>query len=155
MPHADRNWPTLRRLLSKDRLWLAVVIAAAQLLAAPKLWGSEIPGESARGQPLVFDVGAASVDITPDFPVRLNGFGFRRTESEGVTERIYAKALAISRVDQPPAILVTADILGFPADIVGQIAARLEAKAGVERERLGGRRRGLLAVRLDLRASGP
>src|SRR5688500_14148938 len=39
-------------------------------------------------------VGVASVDITPDYNVRLNGFGHRKSESEGVTAKIYAKALA-------------------------------------------------------------
>ena len=40
-------------------------------------------------------VGVAAVDITPAYPVRLNGFGFRRTESEGVTQPIWAKGIAI------------------------------------------------------------
>ena len=39
-------------------------------------------------------VGVASVDITPDYPIRLNGFGNRRAESEGVSQPIFAKALA-------------------------------------------------------------
>ena len=44
-------------------------------------------------------VGVAAVDITPDYPVRLSGFGFRRTESEGVTQRIWAKAIAFGGDD--------------------------------------------------------
>ena len=36
-----------------------------------------------------YRVGAAAVDITPDYPVRLSGFGFRRAESEGVTQKIW------------------------------------------------------------------
>ena len=36
----------------------------------------------------VYQVGVAQIDITPDYPVRLSGFGFRRTESEGVTQKI-------------------------------------------------------------------
>jgi hypothetical protein len=43
-------------------------------------------------------VGLSAVDITPDYPVRLSGFGFRRTESEGVTQRIWAKAIAVGTV---------------------------------------------------------
>ncbi len=37
----------------------------------------------------------ARVDITPDGPVRLTGYASRKTESEGVAERLWAKALAI------------------------------------------------------------
>ena len=56
-----------------------------------------------------YNVGVASVDITPDYPIRLNGFGNRREESAGVSERIFARALAISQGSQPPLVLVTLD----------------------------------------------
>ena len=45
--------------------------------------------------------GVAKIDITPDYPVRLAGFGFRRTESEGVTQQIHASALAIDDGGDP------------------------------------------------------
>ncbi|MCA9047231.1 MAG: hypothetical protein KDA89_00785, partial [Planctomycetaceae bacterium] len=32
-----------------------------------------------------YQVGVSTVDITPDYPIRLNGFGNRREESEGVS----------------------------------------------------------------------
>jgi hypothetical protein len=41
----------------------------------------------------IYSVGVAQVDITPSYPIRLNGFGFRRDESDGVTHPIFAKAL--------------------------------------------------------------
>src|SRR5262249_52891085 len=77
-------------------------------------------------------VGVAAVDITPNYPVRLSGFGNRRTESEGVTQPIWAKALAIG--DDDPAVLVTVDNLAIPAYIVEDLAGRLK-KAGVKAER--------------------
>src|SRR5437867_8381486 len=46
-------------------------------------------------EPQIYQVGVAKIDITPSYPIRLSGFGFRRTESEGVTQRIWAKAIAI------------------------------------------------------------
>ena len=54
-----------------------------------------------------YSVGVAQVDVTPTYPVRLSGFGFRRSESEGVTQKIWAKALAVG--DREPAVLITAD----------------------------------------------
>ncbi len=81
-----------------------------------------------------YAVGVAKVDITPTYPVRLSGFGFRRAESEGVTQRIWAKALVID--DGTPAVLMTVDNVGIPAAITEEIAARLEKKAKVSRERL-------------------
>src|SRR5689334_5216514 len=82
----------------------------------------------------IYGVGVATVDITPTYAVRLSGFGFRRTESEGVTQRIWAKALAID--DGEPAVLLTVDNLGVPAYLVQEVAARLARKAGIRSERL-------------------
>jgi putative membrane-bound dehydrogenase-like protein len=80
-----------------------------------------------------YPVGVAQADITPTYPVRLSGFGFRRTESEGVTQKIWAKALAVG--DDAPVVLITTDNLGVPVRMVDEVANRL-AKHGVRRERL-------------------
>ncbi|HSQ58160.1 MAG TPA: PVC-type heme-binding CxxCH protein, partial [Gemmata sp.] len=66
----------------------------------------------------------------------LNGFGFRRSESEGVYHRIHARAIAIDDGLKSPCILMTVDVLGIPADIYGEIAKRLEKKSGVKKDRL-------------------
>ncbi len=85
----------------------------------------------------VYSVGVAQVDITPDYPVRLSGFGFRRTESEGVTQPIWAKALAISLdKSSPPVVLITVDNLGIPATMFDEVAKRLANQTGLERSRL-------------------
>src|SRR6516225_1730492 len=81
-------------------------------------------------------VGVARVDITPDYPVRLSGFGFRRTESEGVRQRIWAKALAIGADDDRPAVLIAVDNLGIPDPVTAEVAARLEKKAKLDPARL-------------------
>ena len=85
----------------------------------------------------LYSVGIAQVDITPDYPVRLSGFGFRRTESEGVTQSIWAKALAISTtIDAEPVVVITVDNLGIPASMCDEVAKRLQAKVGLSRSRL-------------------
>ncbi|HLJ93459.1 MAG TPA: neutral/alkaline non-lysosomal ceramidase N-terminal domain-containing protein, partial [Gemmataceae bacterium] len=81
-----------------------------------------------------YSAGVAKLDITPAYPVRLSGFGFRRTESEGVTQRIWAKALAID--DGEPAVLLTVDNLGIPAYLAEEVAGRLARKAGIQRDRI-------------------
>lgn len=98
-----------------------------------------VPKHSLRAAepPTTYSVGAAQVEITPSYPVRLSGFGFRRIESEGVTQAIWVRALAISPADgSDPAILITTDNLGIPAYMHDELARRLAAKAGVKRERL-------------------
>jgi putative membrane-bound dehydrogenase-like protein len=81
-------------------------------------------------------VGVAAVDVTPDYPVRLSGFGFRRTESEGVTLKIWAKALAIGGGEGGPAVIITVDNLGIPISMTRDVGQRLAAKAKLDPTRL-------------------
>ncbi|MFO0808514.1 MAG: PVC-type heme-binding CxxCH protein [Gemmataceae bacterium] len=81
-----------------------------------------------------YRAGVAQIDITPDHPVRLAGFGGRRTESEGITARIYASALALDDGGDP-AVLIAADMEGIPTFFAAELAKRL-APAGVRPERL-------------------
>ncbi|HJO54452.1 MAG TPA: neutral/alkaline non-lysosomal ceramidase N-terminal domain-containing protein, partial [Verrucomicrobiota bacterium] len=92
---------------------------------------SLLPTEARAG----WRIGASSVDVTPGFPVRLSGFGFRRAESEGVTQKIWAKALAIDDGQNGPAVLVTVDNLGVPWPMVQTVARRLHAKTDLAPER--------------------
>jgi neutral ceramidase len=81
-------------------------------------------------------VGAASVDITPDYAVRLSGYSSRRTPFESVAQRIWAKALVIGGDGgQGPAVLLTVDNCGVPAALVDQAWPRLQ-QLGLRRERL-------------------
>ena len=98
------------------------------------VWALAAAGAGAADPP-AYRAGAAKVEITPAHPVRLNGFGFRRAESEGVRHPIFARALALDTGDGKPAVLVTADVLGMPADLYDILAGRL-AKAGVAKDRL-------------------
>jgi hypothetical protein len=81
-------------------------------------------------------VGVARVDITPNYPVRLNGFGFRRAESEGVTQKIWAKALVFADEKEGPAILIATDNLCVPDEITKEVASRLKGKLNLKPERL-------------------
>jgi len=93
-------------------------------------------GLSAADETSTTMVGAAKVDITPSYPVRLSGFGFRRQESEGVTHSIWAKAVAIGTEGGSPAILVTVDNLGVPDYMVCDLTKRLKTKAGIDPTRV-------------------
>lgn len=80
-------------------------------------------------------VGAASVDITPDYPVRLSGYGGRRAPNTGISQRIFAKALAIGKDADGPAVLVTVDNCGVPASMRDEVVRRLKTKTRVTDER--------------------
>lgn len=75
------------------------------------------------------------MDITPDYPVRLSGYGSRREPNAGVAQHIFAKALAIGSDEEGPAILVTVDNCGVPASMRAEVLRRLAAKNQVRGER--------------------
>src|SRR4051812_41740791 len=90
----------------------------------------------ARADEAPVPIGVAVVDITPETPIRLTGYGDRKTESEGVESRLKAKALAIGSDAEGAAVLLAVDNLGVPAHVTVEVAARLKAKVGLPRERL-------------------
>ncbi len=76
--------------------------------------------------------GIASVDITPSYPVRLAGYAVRKTESDGVAQKLHAKALALG--SEKPALLLTVDNCGVPASVRDEVLQRLR-KPGIDSDR--------------------
>jgi len=72
-------------------------------------------------KPVLYSVGAAKVDVTPDYPVRLSGYGGRQRESEGVDQRLFARALAIGTDREGVALLIRNLILLFRKRLEGCI----------------------------------
>ena len=89
-------------------------------------------------------VGVAAVDITPAYNVRLNGFAHRHSESEGVTQKIWAKAIAIEDGggdggdggEAKRSIVMAVDNLGVPDYMTREVAKRLAEKAKLDPARL-------------------
>ena len=119
---------TARVPLSRPAVWGGCLLAAITLTVSP--------GSHARAEDQLYSVGVAKQDVTPDYPVRLNGFGFRREESEGVTQPIWAKAIAIGTDDEKPLVLITLDNLGVRETLVDEVARRLKDRCGIERDRV-------------------
>lgn len=81
-------------------------------------------------------VGLAVVDITPEEPIRLTGYGNRREPATEVAQRLHAKALAIGADGDPgPLVFVTVDNCIIPGRFIDEAADRLKAKVGLPRER--------------------
>ena len=102
-------------------LLIALVISATTLAAPP--------------ESLPYAVGVAAVDITPTYPVRLNGFGGRTKESAGVRQQIRAKALAVETSERDTVIVITVDTLGIPDDMTERLAEKLKSR-GIDRSRI-------------------
>jgi putative membrane-bound dehydrogenase-like protein len=129
---------------STVRHWtLSLALIAAAGIYSSQVRGDEKPRPKPVAPKLTTDakaseamVGVATVDVTPDYPVRLNGFGGRRTESDGVTQRIFVKALTIGDDAKSAAVLVTMDNLGIPDWMTREVGQRLHEKTGLDPERL-------------------
>ncbi len=84
----------------------------------------------------VFQIGVAKADITPEYPIRLSGYAVRKTESDGVTQKLWAKALAIGSDREGPAILLTVDNTGVPAHVRNEVVRRLQQKKKIQPDRV-------------------
>lgn len=76
-------------------------------------------------------VGVATIDITPEGPILLAGYGERKSESEGILQPLYAKALAFGSDQQGPSILITVDLIGIQWYMTTEVKERLAKKIGL------------------------
>lgn len=82
-------------------------------------------------------VGLAKLDITPDYPVRLSGYGNRRAESEGVAQHLWAKAIAIGGNEgDGPAVWIMYENCGLTPAIREHVATKLREKGAVKSDRI-------------------
>lgn len=120
-----------------QRQWIAtlVLLLALEFVCGPATAIMAKPGDdSATGR--TYAVGLSRVDVTPSYPVRLSGFAFRRTESEGVTQRIWVKALAVGTDEEGPLVVLAVDNPLIPKWMTDDLADRLAKRAKISRERL-------------------
>ncbi len=108
---------------------LAAFVAIAALSCA-----SAAPSRQARAAADVL-VGVSSIDITPEEPIRLTGYGNRTAPTAEVRQRLRARALAFGDARGRPSVLITSDLIGIPRHVSDEVARRLEP-AGVRRERI-------------------
>ncbi len=111
----------------------AVEVAALATILCSAACASAPPARS--GATDEFAIGVAAVDITPDEPIRLTGYGNRTTPTGEVRQRLRAKALAFGADGQQPSVLITTDLIGLPMSLTDAVARRL-APAKIERARL-------------------
>src|SRR5215471_14026582 len=75
-------------------------------------------------------LGASQINITPEEPVMMSGYDARTTPSTGVHDSLFASALFFSS-PQNKALLITADVIGFPHAFVDTVKQMISAKTGI------------------------
>ena len=103
------------------------------LLALTLVLALTRPGFAAS---LSWKAGVAKIPITPTNSLWMAGFGARTNGSRGTLQELHAKALALEDQDGRRSVLVTTDLVGFPATIAKTIADRVNQQHGLSRERL-------------------
>ncbi len=112
--------------MSRGR-FLVVVLLLPAILAATT---------GAAEEPATIAVGVAKVDITPEGPVRMYGYGARTTESEGVAGRLKATALALGDdAGDGPAVLLAVDCGAVPVEICREVLRRVHSAGPLKPER--------------------
>src|SRR4051812_30249834 len=89
--------------------------------------------KNARDAATPWKVGLAQVKITPAQPVVMSGYAGRTKPFTKVVADLYAKAMVLEDADGQRGVLVTSDLLGFPAEVAEPICARIEKKTGLKR----------------------
>src|SRR5689334_10827185 len=87
-----------------------------------------LPALPAGSQPPLRPIGVARVDVTPAEPIRLTGFGSRKTNSIVIEQKLWAKALALGTDAESPAVLITLDNCGIAEATYQELARRLGKK---------------------------
>lgn len=112
------------RLPSADQFKVRPVGAVIWLLFAVQIVFQTSTSIASTAE--AFQVGLASVDITPDYPILLNGFLSRQNEVLGARQKIWAKAISIRCQGHSPLVLIAVDTLGIPAEIRAKVLKAIE-----------------------------
>ncbi len=128
----------MNRGISRRQFLVRVAATGAALALSSGRAGVEqfVPVEPSSAENPQWKAGLAKVLITPTKSVWMTGYGARTKPSEGTLQELYAKALALEDQSGRRAVLVTTDILGFPAEVADTIAKRVEKEHGISRDRL-------------------
>src|SRR5262245_20252804 len=98
-------------------LSLLALLAACGSLAAEERWG--------------FRAGTAKVKITPEEPGYLLEYD-RHQKAQGVESELWTRALALEDAKGQKAVLVSADILGFPPSLARSIREDARQRFGLK-----------------------
>ena len=116
-----------------DRTVLLLVAAVALTLAC----AIPVPaGRPANPDGAQLMAGVARIGITPAQPVWMAGYAARKKPSEGTAQELHAKVLALSDGSGGRLVVITSDLLGFPASVAEPAAERLAERYGLRRDQV-------------------
>src|SRR5438093_13387183 len=91
---------------------------------------------SNAAEPAPYKAGVATKIITPSEPMWMAGYGNRTKPAEGKVHDLFVKALALEDPAGGKLVLLTSDLVGIPRELSEQVAADVQRRTGLPRERL-------------------
>src|SRR5947207_11489379 len=73
-----------------------------------------------------WQAGVAKVNISPELPIWLSGYGGRNKPAAAKHDELWAKALVLEDAAGNRAALVTMDLVGMPRDVSLEVCKRIE-----------------------------
>lgn len=97
-----------------------------------------IPQHEAFGQKFgtnknSLQAGIAKINITPETPIVMSGYGNRKDPFKGVHDSIFATAVVFSDGTNK-ALILTADLIGFSHEFVKEFMDKAEKSTGIDRK---------------------
>ncbi len=90
-----------------------------------------LPEKSTGQTQNLINSGLARIDITPEIPIRLTGYSSRDVPFEGVSQKLWAKALAMGETKEL-SVLITVDLLGIPGNVTQKVRSELARETGIQ-----------------------
>jgi hypothetical protein len=81
-------------------------------------------------------VGLAQIKVTPEHPVLLSGYPGRPKPFEKVAQDLYVKVVVLEDSAGHRGVIVTSDLIGFPAAVAEPICERIEKETGLKRQQI-------------------
>jgi hypothetical protein len=85
-----------------------------------------------EGSKAAFRAGVGKLQITPQKPGWMTGYGNRNKPAEGTKTDLWVRALALEDAAGKVALLVTADILGFPPQLSRELRKDVHESFGID-----------------------
>ena len=94
-----------------------------------------LSARQAAAQP-TWRVGVARVDITPDKPLWMAGYGSRTHEASGKYSDLWVRACALEDAAGERAVLVSCDLLGIHRTLSQSVCQAIEQRCGLRRSQI-------------------
>jgi hypothetical protein len=92
-----------------------------------------VVGTASAAEDALWKVGVSRVNITPELPIWLSGYGGRNKPATTKLDDLWAKALVLEDASGKRAVLVTMDLVGVSRDLSQEVCRRIEKKYQVPR----------------------